>query len=208
MPVKKVYLIRHGQTDYNLQNIVQGSGVDAPLNATGHWQAEQFYNHYRHLPFDKVYTSVLQRAQQSVSGFIQDGIPHEAYEGLNEINWGSREGTKITLEEDLYYHNMIATWQAGNTHVPIAGGESPEDVARCQLPVLEMLKTRPEEKNVLVCMHGRAMRVFLCQILNYPLRCMDTFEHKNLGLYVLHYTGSFFRVADYLNLEHLKENEA
>ncbi|MFC5270411.1 histidine phosphatase family protein [Adhaeribacter terreus] len=208
MTVKKVYLIRHGQTDYNLQNIVQGSGVDAPLNATGHWQAEQFYKHYRDFPFDKVYTSVLQRAQQSVAGFINDGIPHEAFVGLNEINWGSREGTKITLEEDKYYHDMIATWQAGNTHIPIAGGESPEDVARRQVSVIEMLKNRPEEKNVLVCMHGRAMRVFLAQILNYPLRCMDTFEHKNLGLYVLHYTGSFFRVAEYLNLEHFEEKYA
>jgi broad specificity phosphatase PhoE len=205
LTVKKVYLIRHGQTDYNLQNMVQGSGINAPLNATGHWQAEQFFKHYRHLPFDKIYTSTLQRAQQSVAGFVEAGIPHEAHSGLNEINWGEREGTKITIEEDRYYHDMLAAWRSGETHLPIAGGESPEDVAARQLPVIEMLKTRPEEKQVLVCMHGRAMRIFLAQVLNYPLRCMDVFEHKNLGLYVLHYTGSFFRVADYLNVEHLKD---
>ncbi|HSI90655.1 MAG TPA: histidine phosphatase family protein [Adhaeribacter sp.] len=205
MTVKKVYLIRHGQTDYNLQNIVQGSGVDAPLNATGQWQAGRFFQHYKDIPFDKVYTSELQRAQQSVAGFVNLGIPAEAYSGLNEINWGSREGTKITVEEDRYYHDMLAAWRSGKTDLPISGGESPEDVARRQLPVLELIKSRPEEEQILICMHGRAMRVFLCQLLGYPLWCMDLFEHRNLGLYKLHFTGSMFRVAEYLNLEHLKE---
>jgi len=32
---KKIYLVRHGQTDFNLKGVVQGSGIDAPLNATG-----------------------------------------------------------------------------------------------------------------------------------------------------------------------------
>lgn len=205
MTVKKVYLIRHGQTDYNLQNIVQGSGVDAPLNATGLWQAAQFFKHYSHIPFDKIYTSTLQRAHQSVAGFINAGIPHEAHSGLNEINWGDREGTKITLEEDQYYNDMLAAWRSGKTDLPIAGGESPEDVAARQLPVIELIKSRPEEQTILICMHGRAIRAFMCQLLNYPLRYMDEFEHRNLGLYVLHYTGSFFRVAEYLNVEHLKE---
>ncbi|EJF08716.1 histidine phosphatase family protein, partial [Pontibacter sp. BAB1700] len=35
MSIKKIYLIRHGQTDFNLQGIVQGSGVDASLNELG-----------------------------------------------------------------------------------------------------------------------------------------------------------------------------
>ena len=206
MSIKKVYLIRHGQTDFNLQNVVQGSGIDSALNLTGRAQAEKFYDHYKHLPFDKVYTSALKRSQESVAGFIQNGIPTEAHAALNEINWGTREGTKITLEEDQYYHNMLASWREGKTDLPIAGGESPEDLAIKQREFLNLLTSRPEEKNVLICMHGRAMRIFLCLLLNYPLRYMDVFEHKNLGLYVLHYTGSFFRVAEFLNLEHLKEN--
>ncbi len=205
MSIKKVYLIRHGQTDYNLQNIVQGSGIDSSLNLTGRSQAEKFYRHYKDIPFDKIYTSALKRSQESVSGFIKLGIPFEAHAALNEINWGTREGTKITLEEDQYYHDMLQAWREGKTHLPIAGGESPEDILSKQKPFLELLTSRPEEETVLICMHGRAMRIFLCLLLNYPLKYMDIFEHKNLGLYKLHYTGSFFRVAEFLNLEHIKE---
>jgi len=64
MKSKKIYLIRHGQTDYNLKGIVKGSGIDAPINENGRKQAELFYNAYQHIAFDKVYTSKLQRSKQ------------------------------------------------------------------------------------------------------------------------------------------------
>ncbi|MEO0734980.1 MAG: histidine phosphatase family protein, partial [Bacteroidota bacterium] len=42
-----VYIVRHGQTDFNLQGIVQGSGVDASLNDTGRSQGQHLYEQYR-----------------------------------------------------------------------------------------------------------------------------------------------------------------
>ncbi|MBC5774815.1 histidine phosphatase family protein [Pontibacter sp. KCTC 32443] len=203
MSIKKVYLIRHGQTDYNVQGIVQGSGVDAHLNDEGRRQANLFFDHYKHIPFDKVYTSTLQRSIQSVQGFLELGLPHETHAGLNEINWGTREGTRITPEEDAYYHNLLQTWCNGETGVCIEGGESPELVAARQVTVIETILSRPEEETILICMHGRAMRILLCQLLHYPLRCMDQFEHQNLCLYQLDYTGNMFTVKRYCDLQHL-----
>ena len=83
---KKVYLVRHGQTDFNLKNIVQGSGVDAELNDFGRRQAQKFFDVYRHVTFDKVYTSVLKRTKQTVQPFLDLKIPTEALAGLNEIS--------------------------------------------------------------------------------------------------------------------------
>ena len=200
---QKIYLVRHGQTDYNLQGIVQGSGVDASLNDTGRAQAMAFYMAYRDVPFDRLYTSKLKRSQESVEAFIKDGLPSEAMEALNEISWGSKEGQKITPEEDAYYHWMLKQWQIGETHIPIEGGESPETVAARQLKFITRLRSRPEDKHVLVCMHGRAMRILLCQLMNYPLRSMDMFEHQNLGLYKLHHSGNQFTVELYNNGDHL-----
>jgi probable phosphoglycerate mutase len=204
LSIKKVYLLRHGQTDYNLQGIIQGSGVDSSLNEVGWEQARLFFESYRHIPFDKVYTSVLQRSIQSVQGFIDLGIPHEKYSGLNEICWGTREGTRVTPEEDAYYFDTLQQWQNGEINLRIEGGESPQDVADRQQEVLNILLARPEEETILVCMHGRAMRVFLCKILNYPLQCMDLFEHHNLCLYELVYTGSMFRINRHMDIEHLQ----
>ncbi len=202
MSTKKVYLIRHGQTDYNLQGIVQGSGVNSDLNEEGRRQAALFFEKYKDVPFDKVYTSALKRSVQSVQGFLDLGLPHEEHAGLNEICWGVREGTRITPEEDAYYYEVLQSWSEGNTSLCIEGGESPELVAARQRPFIDLMLSRPEEETILICMHGRAMRMLLCQLLNYPLRCMDQFEHQNLCLYLLEYTGSMFTVKKHCDVAH------
>lgn len=201
---KKIYVIRHGQTDYNLQNIVQGSGVDSDLNARGREQAEAFYKAYKHVPFDKIYTSALRRTRQSVQSFISDGLPVESLAGLNEISWGTKEGYRITPDEDAYYHHMLRQWQEGDTSLRIEGGESPDDVVKRMQPAVDHILSNTNEKNVLVCMHGRAIRILLCMLLRYPLRSMDTFEHQNLCLYLLDYNGTFFTLDRYNDTTHLR----
>jgi probable phosphoglycerate mutase len=201
---KKIYIVRHGQTDFNLRGIVQGSGVDSSLNDYGRVQAEAFYNEYKHITFDKVYTSSLKRSQQSVERFVKQGVPFEALSGLNEISWGKKEGQPITPEEDEYYHYMLSQWQAGDTSLRIEGGESPDEVVVRMKPAMDHILNQKDEKTILICMHGRAMRILLCHLLNYPLKSMDMFEHGNLCLYVVNYTGSMFNVEVYNDTTHLK----
>ena len=204
MNTKKVYIVRHGQTDFNARGIVQGSGVDSSLNEKGKAQAEAFYQAYKHIPFDKVYTSVLKRTHESVARFIECGIPTEALKGLNEISWGKKEGQPITPEEDKYYHHMLREWQRGDTSLRIEGGESPDDVIKRMKPAVEHILSHPEERNIIICMHGRAIRILLCHLLNYPLKSMDMFEHENCCVYILNYTGSMFSVELYNSTAHLK----
>jgi len=201
---KKIYLVRHGQTDFNLKNIVQGSGVDTDLNARGQAQAAAFFDAYRAVKFDKIYTSALKRSQQSVKGFMDLGIPWEPLAGLNEISWGTKEGHPITPSEDEYYHYMLRQWELGQTHLRIEQGESPEDVVRRMAPAVDYIMSHEQEETILICMHGRAIRILLCHLLNYPLKSMDMFEHTNLCLYLLHYTGSMFRVERYNDTDHLR----
>ncbi len=198
---KVIYLIRHGQTEYNRKGVVQGSGIDAPLNEVGHIQAEAFYKTYHNVSFDHVYTSVLQRSIQSVKGFLEDGLPTTQLAGLNEINWGVKEGKVPTTEEHSYYNKIISGWRDGKLDVAIEGGESPLMVQERQKPALERILSYSKQKQVLICMHGRAMRIFLCLMMNRDLRDMDQFKHANLGLYLLHYYANDQR------FEIIKEND-
>lgn len=203
MTSKKIYIIRHGQTDFNLKGIVQGSGVNSSLNAKGTAQAKAFFDVYKDIPFDRIYVSTLKRTKESVAGFIDKGIPFESFAGLNEISWGAKEGQPITPEEDAYYHWMLDQWRQGNTNERIEGGESPDDVVKRQKEALEVIMSRTEEEHILICMHGRAMRIILCHLLNYPLRSMDMFEHGNLCLYMLEQTGAMLSVRKHNDTTHL-----
>jgi broad specificity phosphatase PhoE len=201
--MKNIYIIRHGQTDFNKLGIVQGSGVDSDINPTGLQQSEAFFEKYKHIKFDKIYISALKRTEQTVEKFLKSGIPFEKCDELNEISWGVREGQAITPEEDMYYHNMIFNWTSGNTEMKIDGGESPDDVA-ARLLLFKKKLEKDEGENILICMHGRAMRVFLCVLLNYPLKYMDGFAHSNTSLYQLFFDGKYYRITIFDDTSHLQ----
>lgn len=201
--IKDIYIVRHGQTDYNLKGIVQGSGIDAPLNETGKKQSEAFFEAYKELPFDKIYVSTLKRTLESMQGFIEKGIPYEKLSGLNEISWGIREGKPFTDEENIYYKGLMQKWNGGETSVPVEGGESPEEVALRQMEAMNYIMSKDNEQRVLICMHGRAMRILLAQLFNYPLSDMEMFAHGNLAVYHIRATGNSFQLVKYNCKEHL-----
>ena len=110
---KTIYLIRHGETDYNKNGIIQGSGINSNLNNNGFMQAKLFYMAYRHIPFDKIYTSELSRTFQSIEPFVKDGFRFEKMPELNEINWGMMEGAMPTKVNQIHYNQMIEDWKNG-----------------------------------------------------------------------------------------------
>ncbi len=203
MNIKKIYLIRHGQTDLNHKGVVQGSGVDSSLNDAGRSQANDFFECYKDVPFDKVYRSGLKRTHESVQRFVDKGIPFETLSEINEISWGVREGIPVDELANAYYTKMIESWRRGKTDIGIEGGESPDEVLVRMKKGLNHILSRKDESTVLICMHGRAMRIMLCLMLNYPLKMMDIFEHSNLCLYELTYTKSMFKIDKFNNLDHL-----
>lgn len=205
MKSKKIYILRHGQTEYNRKGMVQGCGIDAPLNEAGQQQAEAFYQAYKHIPFDKIYITPLIRTKQTVSSFIRDGIPFEVMDGLKEISWGTQEGVPFTPETSTAYQEIVKKWTEGDLEARIEGGETPVEVMKRQQPVMEYILGKEDENAILICTHGRAMRILIAWLLKYPLTTMDNFGHANCGVYVLNYTGRLFSVELFNDTEHLVE---
>lgn len=201
---KTLYIIRHGETDLNKRGVVQGRGVDTDLNDTGRAQAEAFYQTYKHIPFDRLYTSTLKRTHQTVKQFIDAGIPWVQYAGLDEMAWGVFEGQESTEDVKVAYQTMMDSWTAGDLHLKFENGESPLDVHQRQLEVLEKLIESTDDKNILICMHGRAMRLFFCLLTDCPLYEMEKFAHTNTTLYKVEYDGKKFRIVEENNTDHLK----
>lgn len=201
---KTLYIVRHGQTDLNKQGIVQGRGRDTDLNDEGRRQAQLFYQAYKKVPFNKIYISELKRTQQSIQSFIDDGIPFEKLSGLDELAWGVLEGQPSTPENKSAFMKLMRDWLDGKLDSKFEKGESPNEVKQRQLEALQTIMSHPEQKTVLICMHGRALRLFLCLLLNKPLTEMESFPHQNLVLYTVIWDGTKYEITDFNNAQHLK----
>jgi len=202
--IKTLYIVRHGQTDLNKQGIVQGRGMNTDLNDEGRQQAALFYMAYQQVPFDKIYISELKRTQQSIQSFIDKGIPYQKLSGLDELAWGILEGQPSTTGNKAAFLKLIRKWLDGKLDSKFEGGESPNEVKARQLEALQTIMSHPEEKNVLICMHGRAMRLFMCILLNKPLTEMESFPHQNLVLYKVTWDGTKYEIVDFNNANHLR----
>lgn len=198
-----LYIIRHGQTEFNRLNIVQGSGIDSDLNETGLAQAKAFYEAHRHVDFELVVTSMLRRTHQTVRQFLDTNIPWERNPDINEISWGIQEGKPHSQEQIAHYHGMVSAWKSGNIDAAIEGGESARQLLERVERFVDWIKQRPESR-ILVASHGRAIRGLITTLKGLPPTSMEDFKHANTGLYVAHFRNGkwvFERENDTSHLE-------
>jgi probable phosphoglycerate mutase len=204
---KTIYLIRHGQTDYNIRQVVQGRGVNSDLNETGRQQARLFFDAYKHIPFDVVYTSKLKRTNQTVQHFLDLGIPNIQLPNLDEIDWGIFEGVEHNPSLQETYHTIVNHWRNGDLHIKIEGGESAQDLYERISPFIDEIKNT-EHQTILACTHGRTLRMLMCLFTGKDICLMDDYEHHNLCLYKLTYDGSDFHIELENDISHLEFENA
>lgn len=201
---REIYLVRHGETDYNLKRIIQGRGVDSSINETGREQAQAFFEFHRNIPFNQLFTSTLKRTQQTMQPFIDAGYKHQAFHQLDEINWGVHEGRTGDTHLSDEYLDITGKWRSGELHHSIPEGESPLELQLRQRDFIENILPQYTGK-ILICSHGRAMRSLICTMLNEPLSKMDEFPHTNLSLYKLIYSAGAFQMELFNFTGHLKK---
>ena len=201
---KELYIIRHGQTDHNHKGIVQGKGVNLPLNECGKQQAQAFYEAHKHIPFEAICTSSLLRAQETIYPFRALGLDFKPYPELDEISWGEMEGKQATMESSETFQTLLACWKNGDIDAKPPGGESPRELQERQQRFINLL-VQMQERIILISMHGRAIRSLLCTLTNTPLSKMEEFPHVNLTLYKVNMLkGGQFEIERFNEQGHLK----
>ncbi|MEO7174460.1 MAG: histidine phosphatase family protein [Saprospiraceae bacterium] len=204
---KKIYIVRHGETDLNRMRIVQGSGIDADLNDLGRQQAKAFYsNYWQQIPVEVILVSALQRTYQTMLPFIEARIPFVKYPELNEINWGIHEGLEPAPWIADNFRRTISSWKNGDYDARIEAGESAHELAARVERFIEMLKLRPEQ-HILICSHGRTMRCLLALLEGKTIADMENYRHDNTGMYQLDYQGGKFTIEKHNDVSHLKDIE-
>ncbi|TPX62660.1 hypothetical protein PhCBS80983_g00327 [Powellomyces hirtus] len=159
--VKRLYLCRHGQTSANASGVLQGSGIDQPLNEEGTLQAERLRDRLATVPCDIVISSQLQRARQTAQLVHQkhQSVPFLEVAELAEISWGDWEGT-------------------------VPNGESPLEVEKRSVQAVYDLLDRPES-NLIIVIHGRLLRIIMSSLFYRSLSRMSEFVHHNTCINVV-----------------------
>jgi broad specificity phosphatase PhoE len=201
---KEIYLIRHGETDFNRLGIVQGCGVDTSLNNTGILQASAFFQFYDKIPFDLVIHSNLVRSKETVEPFIQSGIEYIEMPEIREISWGIYEGQPYTDSMRIAYKEMIDAWSRNDLDARFTRGESAADLMSRVSEAIQRIKMLPHEK-ILICSHGRTIRAMMCAFQNLHPMHMENFQHDNTGLFHLEYEGEILTIHTLNDLRHLSQ---
>src|ERR1041384_5166848 len=155
-------LIRHGQSQWNLENRFTG-WVDVPLTPQGEAEAKRGGDHLKNLRFDVAFTSELQRAQKTLAIVLkeigQPLLPILKDEALNERHYGDLQGLDKAETAKKFGDAQVKIWRRSYDIAP-PNGESLKDTAARTIPYFEA-KVEPflkEGKNVLVAAHGNSLR--------------------------------------------------
>jgi broad specificity phosphatase PhoE len=198
-------LLRHGQTELNRENRIQGRGIDAPLNETGLDQAIEAGFAVRSLgPVDVVVASSLMRARQTAeaaAGSDIESIP--AMPEFDEMDYGDFEGILVD-EQKGALADLYAAWARGEVDLPPpGGGESPVQVRDRAWPALRRLLDRHEGRHILVVTHGRVIRILVTVLAGMDLTRMQEIPHANGGFYHFDIDGDRIQVLRRNQTDHL-----
>jgi 2,3-bisphosphoglycerate-dependent phosphoglycerate mutase len=161
-------LLRHGQSQWNLENRFTG-WVDVPLSPRGEEEARVAGEKLRGRRIDEVYTSVLKRAIQTADIALAAGgfppLPTERDPALNERMYGELQGTNKAEAAERFGAAQVKLWRRSYDVRP-PGGESLADTAARVLPYWErrILPDLRAGRNVLVVAHGNSLRALVMHL--------------------------------------------
>lgn len=176
----RLYIIRHGETDWNGAGRLQGQ-TDTRLNENGIRLARETAKGMENIPFDLCITSPLARARQTAEIVLGDRqIPIQEEPRIREISFGSWEGLgcrshnyqiPVPIEEfDLFYTDPFR-------FTPAPDGETIEAVCARTRQFLEELMAEQsyQDKTILIATHGCALRALLNSVYPDPT---DFWHHR------------------------------
>ena len=172
----KIYLVRHGETDWNQAGLLQGQ-TDIALNAQGLEQAREAAERLKEVPFEIAFCSPLIRAKRTAETIIGDRkITLTTDERLRELNFGPWEGVDIRTIKDA----ASQPFTNPGSYIPPEGAESFAQLYKRSGEFVDqvLLPLEGTYETVLVVAHGGVNRSILNPVLNIPV---DDFWRVHMG---------------------------
>jgi phosphoserine phosphatase len=176
----RVILARHGETEWNVEEIFRGQ-ADVALNEKGLKQAELLATYLQGVKIEAVYSSPLKRAFQTARAVAKyQGIEPQANPGLNDLDFGEWEGLPLK-EVAEKYKDAYQQWLSYPESVKIPGGETLAEVRARALALVSEVVAR-HRGTVVLASHRVIHKIIICALLGLDNSHFWNFRMDTCGI--------------------------
>jgi broad specificity phosphatase PhoE len=159
-----LYLVRHGQTAWNREEVFRGR-ADIPLNETGRKEALLTGQYLERVKVDSLYSSPLSRAVETAEAIARyQGKEVQISQGLIDIDFGRWQGVSHEEVKERY-GDLYRQWNDTPHLVRFPRGESLEDVRERALRVIDEIVRDHADETLLMVSHRVVNKTMLCGLL-------------------------------------------
>ena len=179
-----IYIVRHGQTEWNLLGKTQGHG-NSDLTPKGIEQAELLADSMTKYPIDYIYSSDLGRAYQTAEIIGNKlNIEVEKTEALREMNFGTWEGRiiKDIIEEDPELYKM---WRNEPHLAKIPQGETLSQIKERTDAFIKEINEKYDGKHIVLVTHSLCARIMLLSVLDSDVKNIYRINQANTALNII-----------------------
>jgi len=164
----KLYIIRHGQTAWNKEEVFRGT-KDVPLNNVGFSEASALGAYLKDVPFNAIYTSPLSRARQTAQALanVAKLTPIEE-PNLIDLNFGTWQGMPHAEVKEKF-PDLYSKWIAAPNHVRFPEGSSLQKVLARVDSLIKSLLEKHTDQIVALFTHRVVCKVILCRLMGLGL---------------------------------------
>lgn len=200
----EILLIRHGETDWNLQGKVQGFS-DIELNIKGIKQAQALADYLKNQKIDRVYSSPLKRALITAKNIAdKHNIQVEIKNELMELNQGDLEGISLLKLQDKY-SELLKQWYLDASLVTMPNGEGLKDLQNRVWRVIEEISKLNLDNRIVVVSHNFTIMSIICRVLELDLKNFKRLRHDVAAISKIEFDGKGYRLTG-LNDRHNLDN--
>jgi probable phosphoglycerate mutase len=203
----ELILIRHGETDWNVEHRIQGH-LDIPLNEAGLAQADAIGVRFRGEKVDVLISSDLCRAMQTVNPIANVcGLPVLRDVRLRERHLGVLQG-KTTEQAQQLAPTAFEVFRSRATDAALEGGESLAEFAQRVINTLTELAQTYRNKRIVAVTHGGVVDIAYRHANKTPLDAPRLFPIHNASVNTLRASASGFELVSWSDISHLPDQEA
>ena len=187
----RVYLVRHGTTEWNKEEIFRGR-VDCKLNDTGREEARVLEEYFRDVTIDSIYTSPFIRAVETAQAVaLSKGLTVKPDPAFIDMDYGEWQG--LPLEEvKIKYPDLYRLWQERPQEVTFPGGENLARVRARAWEGFERVAQGNPGRIVLVVSHRVVTKVLICAALGLDDSHFWQIKQDTTAVNCFEYTGKNF----------------